>query len=622
MTTCIPRAQGVPGLATAPNWFDSGPGSPPLRNTVDDPRWTGAYNRGYGYGTGLEAQFRGLYMAPDWRGKTGLFLQWEVVYDGALNNGVDRLYVGFNNGGAAATDTLLLKVVAYNNSGADIVDGAAGSIQALTLNPVTGIGTALANNPNWVNHARVWLTRTPISWAINLYVPYDPAAAGLYSDAGIKLPDPFKLFYEIYVSTPTRQNGGDAVGGLVVHKWPLTAANVFTGLNGDVYPHPPSDASQWDAFHLSAGPGDPNCTGTGGVSIDYSGLGNMVDGGAPNIAIKYSQTNPRPVNTLFANIDNQTGADIPAGGITARFRIADWGSVIMDPNAPWDDVRGGGSVSNAAPIPMGLHPVSAGNPPPLHFNWTLNDAELTPYLAGKPSDQCILVELSGAGITFFSDSARRNHLIQKASEVRKTARISIEGLAPIPGGGPNRDVYLAVETVNMPASSKEGNQTMRVWDDAKLALLRRREFDPDTLEILVNRGLTAALDSRELTLDSIIEMLPTYRVHVYHDSGEHLTVNGVDYPILAPQTSFGMLLDHVGDFYGWEHDLSFPPGVLQEKITPTFLRIHVPNNGKVKAHVRIQAVEPGDTQLPPPDKFLFWLWLLFLTFMITLALLV
>src|SRR5574341_1827055 len=97
MTTCLPKAQGVPGLSTAPNWFDSTPGSPPLRNAIDDPRWTGAFNHGYGYGTGLEAQFRGVYMAPDWRGKTSLFLSWEVLYDGSLDNGLDRLYVGFRS---------------------------------------------------------------------------------------------------------------------------------------------------------------------------------------------------------------------------------------------------------------------------------------------------------------------------------------------------------------------------------------------------------------------------------------------------------------------------------------------------------------------------------------------
>jgi len=609
MTICTPRAQGVPGLPTAPNWFDSGAGAPPLRTEIDDPRWTGAYKRGFGDGTGLEAEFRGLYMDPDWRGKKSLFLSWNVLYDGSLDNGLDRLYVGFNNGGAGTTDTLVFKIVAYNSSSVDIVAGPMGSVQVFNLN-AAGEGVPLASVPTWINDTKVWLTRTPIGWAIHMYVPYDPAAAGLFSNAGIKLPDPFRFFYQIYVLTPTRVGGGAAVGGFVPHKWPLASATVFTGLSGDVYPHPPTTA--WDSFHPSTGIGDPMCPAAGGVTIDSSGLGNMVDGGPPNIVIKYRKTTPppRPVNSMFANIDNQTGAPIPIGGITARFRIADWGSVIMDPAAPWQDVRGGNAVTNAVPIPVGKPVVTAGNPPPLNFNWQLNDAEMDPYIAGKPSDQCILVELSGAGIDFYRDSARQNHLIQPASKVVKTAQISVEGLAPI--GGANRDVYVAIETRNMPAPSKGGGTTV-VWDESKVALLRRKDISGEVLETLVNNGMLAALATGRLRLDQIADLAPVYRVHVYHDTGQKLTVNGIAYPILEAQSSFGMIPDHAGPLKGWEHGLDFPPGAVQDEITPSFFRIHVPNNGKIQTQVRINAVEPF--------RFPWWAWLLLILLLLLLIVL-
>ncbi len=614
MTTCIPKAQGVFGLPTAPNWFDTTGGAPPLRDVIDDPRWAGAYNRGFGDGTALEAQFRGLYMDPDWRGKKSLFLSWNVVYDGSLDNGLDRVYVGFNNGGGADTDTLIFKVVAYNSSSADISAGAPGSVQALNLNASSGAGVALASSPAWINDTKAWLTRTPIGWAIEMYVPYDPAATGFFSDNGIKLPDPFNFFYQIYVLTPTRVTTTDATGGFVVHKWPLSSANVFSGLTGDVYPHPPSTA--WDSFHPSTGAGDPMCPATGGVTILPSDIGNMVDGGPPNIIIKYRKATPppRPVNTLFANLDNGTGAPIPAGAITARFRIADWGSVIGDPSAPWDDVRGGGAVTNAVDIPVGRPAVTAGNPPPLNFTWTLNDAEMDPFIGGKPSDQCILVELSGVGIDFYRDSARHNTLIQPASEIVKTAQISVEGLAPISGGGPNRDVYVAVETRNMPAPPKDGASTV-VWDQSKLALLERRDIDREALQTLAGQGLLAALATGKIQLAQLAELAPTYRVHVYHDTGQKLRVNGVDYPILAAQTSFGMLPDHSGAITGWEHSLDFPPGALQDQITPSFFRVHVPNNGKIKTKVRIHAVEPGETKLP---KLPWWAWLLLLILLLIL----
>lgn len=630
MTTCIPRAQGVPGLNTAPNWFDAGAGAPPRRDhdpalwtgKIEDPRWVGAYNRGFGFGTAMEAQFRGLYMDPDWRGKKSLFLSWQILYDGSLNNGLDRLYVGFNNGGAGDTDSLILKIVAYNDSSADIVAGVPGSVQALNLDAATGEGLPLANPPNWLSDTRVWLKRTPIGWVVQMYVPYAPGIGTLYDNTGINLPDPFRFFYQIYVLTPTRVGGSNAFGGFVTQKWPLASANVFSGLTADIYPHPAATA--WDEFHPSTGAGDPMCPTTGGVSIDYSGLGNMVDGGAPNIIIKYSQTLPQPVNTLFANVDNQTGASIPAGGITARFRIADWGSVIMDPSAPWTDVRGGGAVTNAVPIPTGKPTVTAGNPPPLNFNWTLNAVEIAPYLSGKPSDQCILVELQGAGITFFNDSARQNHLIQPASVITKKAQISIEGLAPIPGGGPQRDVYLAVETRNMPTRRDGDTVGTPVWNRETLAVLRQRDINSKALAVLEKEGLLAALSTGVLDLQSLVDLQPTYTVHVYHDTGKHLTVDSVDYPILEPQTSFGMMPDHVGPIVGWDHGLTFPAGALQEEIAPGFYRVHVPNNGKIDTTVKIHAVEPGDVIPVPPGskKWPWWLWLLLLLLLLLILMMV
>src|SRR5206468_10987160 len=50
--------------------------------------------------------------------------------------------------------------------------------------------------------------------------------------------------------------------------------------------------------------------------------------------------NPPPVNTFFASPKNGMATAIPAGGITATFRIADWGSTY-DPNAPWTTIPGG-----------------------------------------------------------------------------------------------------------------------------------------------------------------------------------------------------------------------------------------------------------------------------------------
>ena len=107
-------------------------------------------------------------------------------------------------------------------------------------------------------------------------------------------------------------------------------------------------------------------------------------------------------------------------------------------------------------------------------------------------------------------------------------------------------------------------------------------------------------------------------------------MNGISYPILAPQTSFGMILDHVGALTGWEHGIEFPRGALKQKITPNFFRIHVPNHGKIKTSVKVRALEPGETPegtgggslneiLNWLKKLPWWAWLL-LVFLLLLLL--
>jgi hypothetical protein len=145
-----------------------------------------------------------------------------------------------------------------------------------------------------------------------------------------------------------------------------------------------------------------------------------------------------------------------------------------------------------------------------------------------------------------------------------------------------------------------------VWDDEKLAILARRDVSQKGLAALKEGGLIAALNSGAIDLEQVAEFQPTYRVHAYHDTGERLRVAGVDYPILAAQSSFGGMPDHVGPVLGWRHSIEFPPNVLKEQITPEFMRIHVPDNGKVHAMVRIEAVEQASAGGTLP----WWVWLL------------
>ena len=55
--------------------------------------------------------------------------------------------------------------------------------------------------------------------------------------------------------------------------------------------------------------------------------------------------------------------------------------------------------------------------------------------------------------------------------------------------------------------------------------------------------------------DHLGDSPPSYKVHVYHDTGEKVTIGGRR-RVLNPQSSFGYLLNHAGALTGWKHALS------------------------------------------------------------------
>ena len=74
--------------------------------------------------------------------------------------------------------------------------------------------------------------------------------------------------------------------------------------------------------------------------------------------------------------------------------------------------------------------------------------------AGKTLHQCIFVTLSGVNLTFLNDSIYQNMNFDSASLLAREASISVMGLQPF--SPEPRDVYLAVEKVNMPANTAAG----------------------------------------------------------------------------------------------------------------------------------------------------------------------
>jgi hypothetical protein len=113
----------------------------------------------------------------------------------------------------------------------------------------------------------------------------------------------------------------------------------------------------------------------------------------------------------------------------------------------------------------------------------------------------------------------------------------------------------------------------------------RPDGDPDRRAVPKLRG-THDGGLQGASIDDIAAVYPTYRVHVFHDTGETLTEGGVTRPVLRPQSSFGYLLTHEGPLFGWDHALR-ARGLVE--IAPNFYKLSIPTDGKVTVSTEVTA---------------------------------
>jgi hypothetical protein len=580
---CMPEAFGVPGLNGPPNWFNTAApaGDQEFRAVIDDPRWRGALKFSYGTGTEEEAAFRALY-APD-GGNTFLYLSWHIKVDPSQLSANDALFVGFSTSAGA----LALRVRPFNN----FTCKEAQLPFNVTAFQRTGVGTwGAVPTPSWANQStgdiRIWASATGGSgfcanaaWAIHMRVPTTGTAPGIVNNLGTD----FKLWYEARLETPPPT--GSIVPGTVRYKWPRTVADVVTTPN---FPDPTTWGADSD-FHLSAGPGDAACTAPG-VSLDWQDVGTLnnypgTSMAAPHL-ILFDSTVPqasRPENIFRVQPQNNIpGFTIPPGGITAHLRIANWGSIATP--AQWIDFPSGNNVTHLSSISPGLKGDLRTNP-----GWTLDDTEIATFTTGT-NHRCMLVELSSNvpspnEITFTNASVYRNMDFVPASEFSRDAEINIIGLPPASTIGKMRDVYLYINTLNMPAPRRGADLIRAVGREQVSTMLR-----------FYHEG--------QIPKEQFEQTLPIYRVYVYHDTGKRQNIDGVVHSVLESQPSFGFFMVHDGMIEGWQHRIE--GGANLQEINPRYYRLFVPNNGKATVKTIIKAVEPGGPGNPPPNGFKRW----------------
>lgn len=455
MSTCIPRPQNTTNAFTGPpDWLGSS--WPQQRDKLDDPRWTGALHQGFPMvgGTSEHALFRALY---DTVGSDNfLYLSWWVKVDGSPDphpdNG-DHFYVGFQ--ASLGSTAMVIKVVPFNftsalsnitNQPAESIGGSPG-VGSITTFTKTGAAdwVSVSTDPDWINeNTRIWLDTnlTNNQYAIQMRVPLRPSAGSITNAAGPNLSTDFRMWYSVRVALP---------GSLpTFYSCPDHQEPSGSGLT-EQFPDP----NIWGRYHL----GTVDCAS--GVSLSYDDIGTT---NTPTSRVRLSPN----TNRLFARPKNASGHSIPARTIKARFRLANWGSMLRDPNAPWDDIPGGAAVPHSADYPTGTSvapgqaplppnpPTSPPNPTStIWFDWPISSTDSAPYINGtKNPDQCMIVSLTGAGVAFTQDSACRNMRFDTTSVSEHTADIDIRGLAPI--SSQPRDVYILVEKINMPTNTPAG----------------------------------------------------------------------------------------------------------------------------------------------------------------------
>jgi hypothetical protein len=336
---------------------------------------------------------------------------------------------------------------------------------------------------------------------------------------------------------------------------------------------------------------------------------------------------PPITNVFSARPVNHSGSPIDLNKLQAEFRIANWGSTVWE-NVPtgvtiWDKIPSSdpNPVANGAPIPI-------DGAATLSVSWKVADPQLT-LLTTKllSKHQCVLVELfsSVPGLKLLKKSVYRNmNYATPNSPFVDNASISIVGLDSAAGMGPTRTVYLYVETKNLPRSVGSSVQAVDSIifprDSARLrgtsgALLDRHTIGVRRIDSLAGRIDTippAAWDTlvvpprasgeRERVLRSAEEggvlpwhlmdgLMPTYKVHAYHETGDSAIVEGVKLPILRPQTSFGYWVDYRGELRGWKHSLK-GVGTTLEEIAPNWYKLSIPHHGTATVRIAIDPLAP------------------------------
>jgi hypothetical protein len=617
----FPMAPGVPGHETqgaqAPQWWDTRAAPPAPRlcdqevdtdGTPKDPRWNGSTRREWETGVATEGIFRAVHMMePLTAGAANtpvLYMSFQVLHDPSYNATRDGVFIGFVD---SAGNPHIIQIEAYATTAGPWPQAPAKirtftpQADGLHYDEVTWSGSA---HPTFLDTTRVWFQDQTApedgqtyTWAVNVRVPITGAASGGLTNSGISLnPAAFKFYFAMIK---------DTAAGAVAYRWPRAAAAPFVdnAAPDRAMKFPPLTA--WDTSKVGGAVGP-------GIALKRVDIGTLYPGDPGRISYPKTTSSAPVTNTLYADVTNSTGSTIARETLQATFRIANWGT------QPWEESLTG-TAWKAVGV-AGAHHVnttdiaasSVGADRRIVCDYTITGSEAAPWINGTNDDhQCVLVTLSGyRGPTaaaheydFVNDSAFNNlRFVQANSAIVRGAEINVPArtkvvrsrgglLSRLPLPSPATDVYLFVQTSNMPKATPAATP-MKPRDLSRI-LTRDRPLTAAVLAEAVpelrSRGASDRID-----FERVAAQLTTIRYFVFRTTGKTIRIGGVERPLLEEQTSFGYAISHKRPIFGWDHAL----GGAFKKVGENLYKMTLPAGTVKQITTKVVAYE----QAPPVKR--------------------
>ena len=613
---CIPEAFGLPNLGVsavsmfgAPMWWV--PGGSTNMTRLDDPRWNGAVSQDING----EVTFRALHHKA---GTTDtLFLSWQAKIDQTLDQSDvasnttgdptgDQLVVGFKQPTGSAT---IIHLGLGSSAAGQEANKAGVAYKAYTWD---GMALTPLGPLPWIDNAKAAWTwedapNSKARWTFQIVVPISAMI-----NSGVNISQSFNMFYAFLVEMKDKT--------FTEYRWPSGVSRIRNPTSGIVsYPDPTDVQKPWGQVSWNS-----SLTCAGDVALDANQIGV---GNPPDNQIKFTYppaTGNNFPNQLTAKPQNiSVTTQIAAGQIQADFFLSNYGSAIDDARF-WNKISPSISPTNIAQMNPGDLGLIQPSPP-----FVVADADRCRYIDDTSictpppvgiRDKCILVQLSQVTPTgpsptpppplvFRNQSVYNNMLFKPASTLRHRAQINVVGLKPLADSRTTRDVYLYVETVNMPAKISGTSPKPAVTATRDTLIVARRDTSlttewgvirlaqGDSVRFPLSRTLLApgasagkrfaavrrAAATGTLTVPEVDAQVPTFRIHAYHATGDSLG----KLPILEPQTSFGYWVEHDGETIGWRYRIE---GEHIVKLAPHYYKIEVPNNGRAIITTIIEAL--------------------------------